>query len=124
MTTRAISAIGFVVALLIAPLGAKEPEKNDLYDRSRVGPLEDGRVIVPTNQILSPAGRQVIVGGRPTDVALSPDGRWLAVQNFRDVMVVDVKSGEIASHADIKGASFKGIVFAPDGKRIYVSTMR
>src|SRR4051794_16632878 len=39
------------------------------YDQSRVGPQENNRIIVPTNQVLTPAGRQVIVGGRPTDVA-------------------------------------------------------
>ena len=37
------------------------------------------RIIVPTNQVLSPLGRQVAYGGRPVDLALSPDGRWLAV---------------------------------------------
>ena len=47
---------------------AKEPQV-ELPADSQVGPQEDGRIIVPTNQILSPAGRQVIVGGRPTDVA-------------------------------------------------------
>ena len=77
---------------------AKEPTDDsasisELYDRSRVGPLGDGRVIVPTNQILAPAGRQVIVSGRPTDVALSPDGRWLAVLNLNRVQLVDVESG-------------------------------
>ncbi|MEX0642571.1 MAG: bifunctional YncE family protein/alkaline phosphatase family protein [Pirellulales bacterium] len=95
----------------------------DLYDRSRVGPLEDGRIIVPTNQVLSPAGRQVIVAGRPTDVALSPNGRWLAVLNINDVMLIDVASGEIVSRASQKG-SFKGIVFTPDGKRVYASNMK
>ncbi len=80
-------------------------------------------MIVPTNQILSPAGRQVIVGGRPTDIALSPDGRWIAVLNLKEVQLMDVESRTIASHASIKGASFKGIVFAPDGKRLYASTM-
>ena len=85
----------------------------DLYERSRVGTLDDGRIVVPTNQVLSPAGRQVIVGGRPTDVALSPNGRWLAVLNLSQVLLVDVESGEIVSRAPNRG-SFKGIVFTPE----------
>ena len=93
-----------------------------LYDRSRVGPLADGRVIVPTNQILSPAGRQVIVGGRPTDVALSPNGRWLAVLNLKKCNWSTLSPDKIVSHVAIRGGSFKGIVFAPDGKRVYAST--
>src|SRR5436190_16200341 len=67
-----ISACGLLLALSIPSLLGKEPDVGDIYDRSRVGPLADGRVIVPTNHILSPAGRQVVVDGRPTDVALSP----------------------------------------------------
>jgi YVTN family beta-propeller protein len=86
--------------------------------------LGDGQVIVPTNQILSPAGRQVIVDGRPTDLALSPDGRWIAVLNIREVQLIDAELAKIVSRAPIKGGSYKGIVFRPDGKRIYASTMR
>jgi YVTN family beta-propeller protein len=95
----------------------------DPYDRSRIGPLEDGRIVVPTNQVLSPAGRQVIVDGRPTDLALSPDGRWLAVLNMRQVMLVDVESGQVIRRAPNRG-SFKGIVFTPGGKRLYASNIR
>ncbi len=93
------------------------------YDHSHVGPQANGRIIVPTNQVLTPAGRQVIVGGRPTDVALSPNGRWLAVLNLREVQLVNVESGDIVSSAPNKSESFKGIAFAPDGKRLYASTV-
>src|SRR6185369_3327468 len=94
--TRCGVRAAVVFAVLIAAAAfAREPEvdrKSDLYNRSHIGPLADGRVIVPTNQILSPAGRQVIVGGRPTDVALSPNRKWLAVLNVNQVQLVDVAS--------------------------------
>jgi hypothetical protein len=95
-----------------------------LYDQSHIGPLADGRVIVPTNQILSPAGKQLIVGGRPVDVALSPDKKWLAVLNVVDVQLIEVESRKTLSRVSIRGGSFKGIVFAPDGKRVYASSMK
>lgn len=137
-TIRLIGACGVVFVVASVQLPAKEAntafdigasskaarDDSTLYDRSRVGPLADGRVIVPTNQILSPAGRQLIVGGRPTDVALSPDGKWLAVLNVSEVQLVDLATDKIISHVAIRGASFKGIVFAPDGKRVYASTMK
>jgi YVTN family beta-propeller protein len=115
--------------LTTATTRAKEPTDgsvnvSELYDRSRVGPLGDGRVIVPTNQILAPAGRQVIVNGRPTDVALSPNGKWLAVLNVSQVQVVDVETGKVVDSAPIKGGGYKGIVFARDGKRVYASSMK
>jgi YVTN family beta-propeller protein len=99
------------------------PEATEPYERLRVGPLENGRIVVPTNQVLSPAGRQVIVDGRPTDLALSPNGRWLAVLNMREVMLVDVETGQVMRRAPNRG-SFKGIVFTPDGKRLFASSIR
>jgi YVTN family beta-propeller protein len=109
-------------AVAASPKSADADAK--LYDHSWVGPLADGRIIVPTNQILSPAGRQVIVGGRPADVALSPDGKWLAVLNVNEVQLVDVESDKILSHVSIRGGSFNGIVFAADGKRVYASSLK
>lgn len=131
-----ITTLALSPACALPTLLAKEPlpdsppatpgtnvEQDDLYDRVGVGPLEDGRIVVPTNQVLSPAGRQVIVGGRPTDVVLAPNGRWLAVLNVSEVMMVDVETGKVVSRAPGKG-SFKGIVFTPDGNRVYASSTK
>ena len=106
---RLIGASGLVLVMACARLSAKEtaPDKVSdapsstvdaeakLYDQSHIGPLADGRVIVPTNQILSPAGKQLIVGGRPADMALSPDNKWLAVLNVVDVQQIEVESRKI-----------------------------
>jgi YVTN family beta-propeller protein len=135
---RLIGASGIVFVTCCVLLPAKEIESGKtvaappssvdadakLYDQSHIGPSADGRVIVPTNQILSPAGKQLIVGGRPTDVALSPDKKWLAVLNVVEVELVHVESRRILSRVSIRGGSFKGIVFAPDGKRVYASSMK
>src|SRR5690349_3932593 len=131
-------AVCVLVATIPARLMAKEtlsteappaPPKaertgSNLYDQSWIGPQSDGRIIVPTNQILAPAGKQVMLPGRPTDVALSPDRKWLAVLNSRDVTLTDVETGKISSHVTIRGGGFKGIVFSPDGSRVYASSMK
>ena len=79
------------------------------YDRLRVGDSTDGRIVVPTNQVLLPAGRQVAISGRPTDVALSADGRWLAVLENSRVAVIDPAAGTIASRVSLAGGgSFTG----------------
>ncbi len=90
----------------------------------QVGPLEDGRIVVPTNQVLTPAGRQVEFRGRPTDVALSPDGQTLAVLNTRSngVLLIDLEGGAIVSETSVPGGSYAGILFTPDGRHLYVST--
>src|SRR4051812_13922008 len=118
-----ILAVALTNSVWIKPAFAQGPAGPADYDHSHVGPQANGRIIVPTNQVLTPAGKQVIVGGRPTDVALSPNARWLAVLNLREVQLVNVESGDIVSSAPNKSGSFKGIAFAPDGKRLYASTV-
>ncbi len=112
-----------ILAVGLADVGLSQNTSN--YDRLRVGPGTDGKIIVPTNQVLSPAGRQVAFSGRPTDLALSPDGRWLGVLENSRVAVIDPVAGTVASRVShAGGGSFTGIVFAPDGKRLFASTVR
>jgi YVTN family beta-propeller protein len=94
------------------------------HDRLRTGDSDDGRIVVPTNQVLSPAGRQVAFSGRPTDVALSSDGRWLAALENGHVTLIDPKAGAIVSRVSHGGGSFSGIVFSPSGERLYASSIR
>lgn len=94
------------------------------YDQLRTGDSADGRIVVPTNQVLSPAGRQVGFSGRPTDVALSADGRWLAVLENSRVTLIDPKEGKIVSRVAHGGGSFCGVVFSPDGRRLFASSIR
>ena len=90
----------------------------------RVGPAADDRIVVPTNQVLSPAGRQVAFSGRPTDVALSPDGRWLAVLDRSQIALIDVADGKVESRVPHASGSYAGILFTEGGKRILASNLR
>jgi YVTN family beta-propeller protein len=92
------------------------------YDDSRVGDADPNRIIVPTNQVLSPIGRQVEYTGRPTDLALSPDGRWLAVLDFQSVLIVDPVEGKVVSQVRHQDGSYAGLAFTPDGRRLYASS--
>lgn len=92
------------------------------FQRVNLGPMSDGRIVVPTNQVLTPAGRHVLFPGRPSDVVLSPDKRLLAVLSHKEVLTINTESGEIAGRLKISGASYKGIVFTPDGSQLLVST--
>ena len=112
--------------LLLCGLGFAADPPTVEYDRARIGTLNDGRIAVPTNQVLSPFGRQVDFAGRPTDVALSPDGRWLAVLNRANVLMIDAEVGTVVHEAKYPdgGGSYSGILFAPDGKRLYASNVQ
>jgi YVTN family beta-propeller protein len=101
----------------LAPSGAKS------YDQSRVGDSDPERIVVPTNQVLSPLGRQVAYGGRPVDLALSPDGRWLAVLDRAAVLTINPETAQVVARAPHKGGSYAGLCFTPDGRRVLASSI-
>src|SRR5438067_1605736 len=98
--TRLLSFVGALGMALPAVAQKEAPATNanvKSYDQSWVGDGDPQRIVVPTNQVLSPLGRQVGYGGRPTDLALSPDGRWLAVLDRAGVLIIDPVSAQIVS---------------------------
>jgi YVTN family beta-propeller protein len=107
-----------------------------------VGPITEDKFVLPVSQILTPAGQQVSLPGmRPQALALSPDGLLLVTSGKTNhLIVLDPSSGRViqtvpflagepatsgSSHTlapDTKAQlSFTGLVFSPDGKRIYMS---
>jgi YVTN family beta-propeller protein len=113
-----------------------------------VGNLGGNRYHTPANQLLTPAGQVLPLPGlRPQAVALSPDGR-LAVTSGKtaQLMVFDAATGRfratlhlpaeeqddespdaVSSHIlkpDKTGQlSFTGLVFSPDGQRLYLANV-
>ncbi len=106
------------------------------------------RFVTPVNQVLTPAGIMVELPNlRPQGIALSPDGRLLAVsgktsellilnpvtgQNRQRVALPSDKVNEpqpdvVSTHLqnpDKDGQlSFTGLLFSPDGKRIYLANV-
>jgi len=101
----------------------------------------------PVNQLVTPAGRQVeLPGMRPLALALSPNKRLLVTSGqTHELVVLDPLSGKILQHvplpdvgeyrppgpagnatptADLKGQiSYTGLVFSPDGSRLYMANV-
>ncbi len=121
---------------------------NPAENRETVGHKDAKRSVTPVNQTLTPLGRQVeLTGLRPQALALSPDGRRLLVTGkTSELLVLDPASGEILQRVplpseeireqrpeaasarilkpDAKGqVSYTGLVYAPDGKRIFLSNV-
>src|SRR5437763_4719202 len=98
-----------------------------------VGTLADGRVLLPTNQLLSdpvPLGirRRFVTGlpgqnaeDRPVDLALSPDGTTLAVETNYGVAII--AGGGEAQFFPCTEGNIAGVAFSADGKRIYASAL-
>lgn len=134
----------FSVAFWILWVGScRTPERSNTEP---VGENQPNRYVTPVHQILTPIGIQVELPGlRPQAVALSPDGQLLATSGkTSELILIDPRSGEIkqrvalpssqartpdaiSSHIlkpDTSGQlSFTGLIFSPDGSRIYLSNV-
>ncbi len=74
---------------LLSPIGSF-CFAEDEYDTLKVGVQSDGRIVVPTNQILKPAGIQITFPGRPVDLAFAPDGKTLIVKSTDELVFIDL----------------------------------
>lgn len=91
---------------------------------SRPGRLSGGRVQLPNQWILDPAGTHIAVGDFPICMEFSPDGRWLAIAHAgygtNDLTLLQPgKKPRIVSRAVIPGCWY-GLAWHPDGDRVYV----
>ena len=78
-----------------------------------------------TDQSLTPAGRQVEFPGRPTQVALRPDGQTAAVLNAKGdpLTVIDLASGTVVGGytAGDSSTSYDGLAYSHAGDALYSS---
>lgn len=109
-----------------APMAFAEPQPTTSATTS-ARPLSQR---LPTGQVVRPAGDAVVWGDKAlenhvVDLALSPDGRQVAVLGRFDVTLLDASSHEIlASYAlatDVQGlGTYGGVVWSSDGSEFYV----
>jgi DNA-binding beta-propeller fold protein YncE len=127
---------------------ADVPQESSDSAKDTVGRQADDSIVVPVNQRLTPFGLQIeLPGMRPQALALSPDGKSLAVSGkTSELVIIDPVSGEIRQRVsfpnekqneplpsvvsqnilqpDLKGlVSYTGLLFSEDGKRIVLSNV-
>jgi YVTN family beta-propeller protein len=95
-------------------------------DRLKVGAQTDGSIVLPTNQVLRPAGKQLTFPGRPVDCLLVDGGRTLVVKNLRDLLFIDTAVGSVRQTLALprpkkrgEEITFSVVGLAADGDRIY-----
>lgn len=114
----------------IARSVASGPE--DFLRKAVVGPQDDGTFVVATTQAIAPAGVSVAFPGRPTDLAVSPDGATLAVKTTgrasasaknADIVFIDLASREIIQMLELPSGqnSFHGLVWSGDGQTLWTT---
>jgi YVTN family beta-propeller protein len=127
---RALLAIALVSSALAwaqdRPAGIEEALQRgpqDFLEQAVVGPQDDGTYVVATTQAVDPAGQTILFPGRPVDLAVSPDGRTLAVKNRTDVVFIDMATKQIRQTLPFPrgGATFIGIAWSRDGGKVWVT---
>ncbi len=133
---------------LLAPGLRAQTNLDELDWSENVGRAGNGRVVLPVNQVITPAGTQIELHGlRPQVLALSPDGKILVTSGkTHDLLVVDPDRQTIVQTVSLpddrvitkvagvsphilkpdrdEQASFTGLVFSPDGTRLYMSNVK
>ena len=97
---------------------------SDFLEKAVVGPLGDGTYVVPTNQLIDPAGTTVLFPGRPVAVVRHPSEALLAVKNKADVLFLDSTTLDIKQTLPYPrdGGNYCGLVFSDDGNDFWVAT--
>ncbi|UCE41446.1 MAG: beta-propeller fold lactonase family protein [Candidatus Aminicenantes bacterium] len=126
-----------ILSMLILFFGMTSCRKQE-PNNGQGGTAGDNRTVLPVNQVLEPAGKQIPLPGlRPQALALSPDSRLLAVSGkTSELLIIDPTMGTIAQRVtlpseeknilepDQRGQlSYTGLVFSPDGSRLYLSNV-
>jgi len=105
-----IVIIGFAVLTLAA--------------QERPGFLDSNSVLLPNRWQLSPAGKNIGLGDFPLNMAMSPDGRYLAINHNghsrQFVAIVDLQTEKTVSEATVD-KSFYGVAFSKNGRLLFVS---
>ena len=123
MTRRTVTAFLLMTAsAVLLSVGAA-----DERDKLKVGLQPDGRIVVPTNQILRPAGKQVTFPGRPVDLLLTDGGGTLVAKNMRDLILIDPSTGAVRQTLALpapkggQAGAFSAVGLIAVGDRVYAS---
>jgi len=135
-------AVGFGIYtagawVIAAPHGAPEARGSDFLNFSApagdrpatTDTVIDGvkAAVLPNGRLVTPAGIEVnVLAPKPFGMALSPDGRMLATLNsgagpFSLTLITQLNSSiPTVKRVDVN-ASFMGVTFSPDSRRVYLS---
>ncbi|MDX9909841.1 MAG: hypothetical protein RBS23_10315, partial [Mariniphaga sp.] len=113
----------WLAAFLIAFASVTKTEGQNNFGVQKVGSQTDGSILVPTNQLLRPAGFQVYMPGRPVDLVEIPDRGLLAVKNKNSLELIRLSDRTILQSLPFpeSGSSFKGIWYSEKNSAIYVT---
>ena len=110
-----------VIVILLVAVNQSVGQKNN--EKQQVGIQADGSILVPTNQLLRPAGFQVYMPGRPVDLVTVTGKNLIAVKNKNTLDLIRVSDRTILQSLVIprSGSSVTGIYYSEKNKCIYLT---
>lgn len=92
-------------------------------DQTLAGIQNNGTYIVPTSQIIDPAGTTKTFPGRPVDLALNSNETILAVKNMSNIVFFNTENQEIQQTLDLPlgGSTFKGIGWNSKDEKVWIT---
>ncbi|MDP4150470.1 MAG: alkaline phosphatase family protein [Bacteroidota bacterium] len=82
------------------------------------------KVTLPNGWSLTPAGTSLPLGDLPLNMAVTPDGNWMAVtnngQSTQTLQIIDLRGHRVADSVVIP-RSWLGLKFSGDGRSLYAS---
>ncbi len=144
--TRVTGSLTLRITMLFLPLLTGSCRAPSYSSTEPVGQIGPQRYVTPVHQVLTPNGIQVeLAGMRPQGLALSPDGHLLATSGkTHELMLVNPQTGAIQQRVALPSRrardpnavssnifapdksgelSYTGMVFSPDGSRLYLSNV-
>jgi YVTN family beta-propeller protein len=120
-------SVGLILVLAVGPLlvsGAVRwsggPDR-EATSKAVIGKQANGTYLVPTGQTLTPTGENTPFDGRPVDMALSTDGKTLAVMLPREVRLFDTAKNQFRAEVLPGAHNFGGIAWSKDGRTLYTT---
>ena len=87
----------------------------------KVGDLVNGGVVVPTGDVIKPAGTPLLIDRRPIATLLSATGETLFVRDNEGLTVINVAKMEVTSRVKLGGSGLGGMVVNEQESRLYTS---
>jgi len=87
----------------------------------RVGDIVAGGVVVPTGDVIQPAGKSVLIDRRPIATLVSADGSTVYVRDNEGITVLDVAKSVVTARVKLGGSGLGGMVVNEQETRLYTS---
>ncbi|HEY2931875.1 MAG TPA: alkaline phosphatase family protein [Acidobacteriota bacterium] len=86
-----------------------------------LGKQPDGTYLLPSNQVLRPPSQQILIPGRPVDLAMNASKNRIAILNSRGVLILDAETGARLGEIKSASTSYAGIAFRPNSDELWAS---